>query len=50
MGRNISYTFVILYQKHAYLASNQPFCEKTNILCYLIKFVMIFPQKDVKFS
>ena len=54
-GRSISYTFVIYNKyytkKRAYLASNQPLCEKkTNILRYLIKFVMIFPQKGVKFS
>ena len=46
----VRYIQQILYQKRSYLASKQPFCEKTNILRYLIKFVMIFPQKDVKFS
>ena len=53
-GRSISYTFVI-YNKYytksmrIWQAINR-FAKKTNILRYLIKFVMIFRQKDVKFS
>ena len=53
-GRNVSYAFVI-YNKYytksmrIWQAINR-FAKKTNILRYLIKFVMIFPQKDVKFS
>ena len=49
MGRNISYAFVI-YNKYytrsvrIWQAINR-FAKKTNILRYLIKFVMIFPQK-----
>ena len=48
-GRNISYAFVI-YNKYytqsvrIWQAINR-FAKKTNILRYLIKFVMIFPQK-----
>ena len=53
-GRSISYAFVI-YNKYytksmrIWQAINR-FAKKTNILRYLIKIVMIFPQKDVKFS
>lgn len=53
-GRNISCAFVICNKHYtksvcSWQAINR-FAKKTNILRYLIKFVMIFPQKDVKFS
>jgi hypothetical protein len=48
-GRNISYAFVICNKHYtksvcSWQAINR-FAKKTNILRYLIKFVMIFPQK-----